>query len=93
MRPTATSRLLLETDHAIVREWRFVAGAETGWHRHEHDYVVVVLTAGKLIQHTANGEILTELALGQSYAREEGVEHNVVNPNPHEFIFVEVELK
>jgi hypothetical protein len=58
-----------------------------------HDYIVVVLTAGKLMQETANGEIVTELALGQSYARPEGVEHNVVNSNPHEFVFVEVELK
>jgi hypothetical protein len=52
-----------------------------------------VLTAGKLMQETANGEIVTELAFGQSYARELGVEHNVVNPNAHEFVFVEVELK
>jgi len=45
------------------------------------------------MQETANGEIVTELAAGQSYARNVGVEHNVVNPNPHEFVFVEVELK
>jgi hypothetical protein len=37
---------------------------------------------------TANAEIVTELAMGQSYARHVGVEHNVVNPNPHEFVFV-----
>ena len=92
-RPKATSRLLQETGRAIVTEWRFAPGAETGWHRHAHDYVIVVLTAGKLMQETAKGEIVTELAAGQSYAREEGVEHNVVNPNPHEFVFVEIELK
>jgi len=92
-RAKATSRLLHETDRAIVTEWRFAPGAETGWHRHAHDYVVVVLTAGKLLQETANGEIVAELAAGQAYARELGVEHNVVNPNPHEFAFVEVELK
>src|SRR5258706_15946379 len=93
MRAKATSKLLQETDRAIVTEWRFAPGAETGWHRHAHDYIVVVLTAGKLMQETANGEIVTDLAAGQSYARPEGVEHNVVNPNPHEFVFVEVELK
>ena len=92
-RPKATSRLLQETPRALVTEWRFAPGAETGWHRHAHDYVVVVLTAGKLMQETAKGEIVTELAAGQSYAREVGVEHNVVNPNAHEFVFVEVELK
>jgi quercetin dioxygenase-like cupin family protein len=92
-RPKATSRLLQETDRVIVTEWRFAPGAETGWHRHAHDYVVVVLTAGKLMQETADGEIVTELAFGQAYTREIGIEHNVLSPNPHEFVFVEVELK
>lgn len=92
-RPQASSRRLQETDRVIVTEWRFAPGAETGWHRHAHDYVVVVLTAGELMQETAQGEILTEFASGQSYARPVGVEHNVVNPNPHEFAFIEVELK
>jgi quercetin dioxygenase-like cupin family protein len=92
-RPQAASKLLQETSRAIVTEWRFAPGAETGWHRHAHDYIVVVLTAGKLMQETFNGEIVTDLAAGQSYARDAGVEHNVVNPNPHEFVFVEVELK
>lgn len=93
LRSKATSKLLQETGRVVVTEWRFAPGAETGWHRHAHDYVVVVLTAGNLMQETANGEIVTELAAGQSYAREAGVEHNVVNPNAHEFVFVEVELK
>ena len=92
-RAKATSRLLQETERAIVTEWRFAPGAETGWHRHAHDYIVVVLTAGKLMQETANGEIVADLVAGQSYARPVGVEHNVVNPNAHEFAFVEVELK
>ena len=92
-RAKATSNLLQETSRAIVTEWRFAPGAETGWHKHAHDYIVVVLTAGKLLQETANGEIVTELAFGKSYARPQGVEHNVVNPNAHEFVFVEVELK
>jgi quercetin dioxygenase-like cupin family protein len=93
MRAKATSKLLQETERAIITEWRFAPGAETGWHRHAHDYIVVVLTAGKLAQETATGDIVTELAAGQTYARPVGVEHNVFNPNPHEFVFVEIELK
>lgn len=92
-RPKATSKLLQETGRAIVTEWRFAPGAETGWHKHAHDYVVVVLTAGRLLAETAQGDVVTELAFGQTYARPKGIEHNVVNPNPHEFAFVEVELK
>jgi hypothetical protein len=29
----------------------------------------------------------------RSSLRSVGVEHNVVNPNAHEFVFIEVELK
>jgi uncharacterized protein GlcG (DUF336 family) len=42
----AVSRV--ENGEVRVREWRFAAGAETGWHRHEYDYVVVPLTDGIL---------------------------------------------
>ena len=92
-RPPASSKLLQENERVIITEWRLKPGAETGWHRHGHDYVVVCLTAGKLLAETANGNVETELQFGQSYARPEGVEHNIVNPNTHEFVFVEIELK
>ena len=92
-RPKATSKLLQENDRVIVTEWRFAPGAETGWHRHAHDYVVVCLTAGKLVAETATGNVETDLAFGQAYARPVGVEHNIVNPGPDEFAFVEVEIK
>ena len=92
-RPQATGKLLQETARVIVTEWRFAPGAETGWHRHAHDYVVVCLTAGKLLAETATGNVETELSFGQSYARPAGVEHNIVNASPGEFAFVEIELK
>jgi quercetin dioxygenase-like cupin family protein len=92
-RPRASSRLLQENERVIITEWRLKPGAETGWHRHQHDYVVVCLTAGKLLAETANGNVETELQLGQAYARPVGVEHNIVSPNEHEFVFVEIELK
>jgi quercetin dioxygenase-like cupin family protein len=92
-RPKATSRRLEENERVIVTEWRFAPGAETGWHRHAHDYVVVCLTAGKLLAETATGNVENELQFGQSYARPVGVEHNIVNASGTEFAFVEIELK
>ena len=77
----------------MVTEWRFPPGAETGWHRHAMDYVVVPQTTGKLLLETAEGQISAELTAGVAYSREEGVEHNVVNANDYEFVFVEVEIK
>ena len=92
-RPKASSRLLQETERVIVTEWRLAPGAETGWHRHAYDYVVVCLTAGKLVAETPTGNIETPLQFGQSYVRPVGVEHNIVNPGAGEFVFVEVEVK
>ena len=93
MRPKATAKPVLENDRVIVTEWRLEPGAETGWHRHEHDYVVVCLTAGQLTAESKQGNTVTDLQAGQSYARPEGVEHNIVNSGSAEFAFVEVELK
>ena len=92
-RPKAVSKLLEENARVIVTEWRFAPGAETGWHRHAHDYVVVCLTSGKLLAETSTGNMETELQFGQSYARPVGVEHNIVNSGDKEFAFIEVEIK
>src|SRR5262245_11412501 len=92
-RPRATSRLVHENERVIVTEWRLPSGAETGWHEHAHDYVVVCLTAGRLLAETANGNSETELQFGQTYVRLAGVVHNIVNPGGQEFAFIEVELK
>lgn len=93
MRPSATPTLQLENERVIVTEWRFAPGAETGWHRHAYDYVVVPQSSGALTIESDAGTNMAELVSGISYARFEGVEHNVINDNEFEFVFVEVELK
>ncbi|RLA02807.1 MAG: cupin [Gammaproteobacteria bacterium] len=92
-RPAAVATLQIDNDRVIVTEWRFAAGAETGWHRHAYDYIVIPGMDGKLLLETNDGEHLAELRAGQSYYRNAGVEHNVVNANAFEFSFVEVELR
>jgi hypothetical protein len=49
MRARASGNLLQETERV------------TGWHRHGHDYVVVCLTAGKLLAETEFAFIEIEL--------------------------------
>ncbi len=83
----------VDNDRVIVTEWRFAPGAETGWHRHEMDYVVVPLMNGKLLLKDKAGESLSELTAGKSYFRAAGVEHNVINASGGEFAFVEIQLK
>jgi quercetin dioxygenase-like cupin family protein len=91
-RPKAVPTEMISNQRALVTEWRFAPGAETGWHRHAHDYIVVPMTTGKLLLEEKTGNRLAELHLGQPYAREVGVEHNVVNANDTEFVFIEIEL-
>jgi quercetin dioxygenase-like cupin family protein len=92
-RPAAVPTVQMETDRVKVTEWRFVPGAATGWHCHEYDYVVVPMTTGKLLLKEPDGERHAELTAGVSYGREAGVEHDVINANDYEFVFVEVEMK
>ena len=89
----ATAHSQVETERVIVTEWCFAPGAETGYHVHAHDYVVVPLTTGKLRLEEPEGTREVELHAGASYARPKGVAHNVINANDFEFRFVEVELK
>ena len=52
------------------------------------------MTSGTLrIELPGGGETTSELTAGVSYFRGAGVEHNVINANDHEFVFVEVEFK
>ena len=83
----------VETDRVIVTEWAFEPGAHTGWHRHAHDYVVIPLTTGALTLESADGVATATLTAGSSYARQAGVEHDVINDNDHPFRFIEIELK
>ncbi len=92
-RPGAQPTVQVDNERFLVTEWRFAPGAETGWHRHGHDYVVVPQTTGTLLIETSEGEVRSQLVSGVAYSRNQGVEHNVINDNPFEFVFVEVEVK
>ena len=92
-RPKATSTPRIEDDRVVATEWTIPPGAETGWHKHGRDYIVVYLTSGNLLVESANGEVTVPLQKGQVTSREAGVEHNVININEFDFAFVEIELK
>ena len=89
----ASSTVQVDTERVVVTEWRFAPGAETGHHVHARDYIVVPITSGRLRLEEPDGSRDVELQAGRSYARGAGVAHNVVNDNPFEFVFVEIELK
>ena len=84
----------IDNDTVRVTEWRFPPGAATGWHRHEMSYVVVPGTTGDLTIADKDGNrTKAPLKTGVAYYRDAGVEHDVINDNDFEFVFVEIELK
>lgn len=91
---TATPKVLVDNARTRVTEWRFAQrGDNTGWHRHEYDYVVVPMQDGVLQIVDKNGDTtLSELKAGVPYFRKLGVEHDVRNSNDFEFAFIEVEF-
>ena len=92
-RPAASPTVQVDNDRLRVTERRFAPGAATGHHRHEFDYVVVPLTTGQLRLVEADGERVADLTAGLSYYRDAGVEHDVINASPGEFVFIEIEVK
>ncbi|GAA0797011.1 cupin domain-containing protein [Cupriavidus gilardii] len=92
-RPQAVPTVQVDNERVIVTEWRFAPGAETGFHRHGYDYVVVPMTTGPLLLQTPEGEVTSQLVAGRAYSRPAGVEHNVINAHEGECVFVEIEIK
>ena len=83
-----------DNDRVCVTRYRFPPRGETGWHRHEHAYVVVPTIGGTLTMIDRAGHRQdVEMAAGVAYFREAGVSHNVVNLSARMVEFVETEIK
>lgn len=93
MRPQATPVTHIDDARFRATEWRFAPGAETGWHVHGHDYVIVPLTDGELLlEEPGGGSRRAPLARHVPYSRRTGVEHNVINGGDAPLAFLEVEV-
>jgi quercetin dioxygenase-like cupin family protein len=90
----AKSNVMIDNDRVRVTEWSFEIGDETGHHVHEFDYVVVPMLDGQLkIVDDEGNESISSLTEGNSYYRNKGVSHNVLNNNDFPYKFIEVEIK
>jgi quercetin dioxygenase-like cupin family protein len=93
MRAQAKATVRIDDGRVKATEWAFVPGAETGWHIHGYDYVIVPLTDGRLLlEEPGGGTRKAELTMGVPYARKAGVEHNVINDGDGALRFLEVEI-
>lgn len=93
MRQTCVATVLVEDERVRVTRFDFAPGAETGWHRHGHDYVITALTDCDMeLEEPGGGRRRVLVPAGSAYRRVEGVEHNVINAGEAEMRFVEVEI-
>ena len=51
------------------------------------------MTSGQLLIDTGGDPLHSQLVTGQAYGRDRGAEHDVINDNPFEFVFIEIEIK
>jgi len=94
MTSTAQPTVQIDNERTCVTLWEFAPGAETGFHTHAYDYVIVPQATGQLkIIGPDGGETIAELKAGECYFRNAGVAHNVINANDGPFAFIEVEMK
>ena len=89
----AKSTQQVDNERVRVTEWRIPPGGATGWHTHEFDYVIVPTVGGNLRIETPDGEAVARMVTGESYFRAAGVEHDVINNDDHEIVFIETEVK
>src|SRR6187399_140810 len=91
---SAKSDVQVDTPEVRVTEWRLAPGSATGHHIHEMDYVIVPVTSGEMTIVAPGGErSKAPLAIGKSYFRKAGVEHDVLNESSSDIVFLEIELK
>lgn len=92
-RPQAEAEILVEDARTRATRFDFAPGAETGWHEHGHDYVIVALTDCDMALEEPDGRTRrASVEAGDAYRRDAGVRHNVVNAGDRPMRFVEIEL-
>ena len=86
--------VLLEDEKTRITFWRFPPGAQTGWHRHIHDYVTLQQSGGRLKLEDRNGNIKhIQYEEGHAAAYSAPVEHNATNISDVEVRVTEIEYK
>ena len=90
------AKVNIQIDNELVRitKYLFLPGEETGLHKHDLDYIIVPITNGELLLIDKDGnESKTKLKASESYFRNAGIIHNVINNGTKELIFIETESK
>ena len=87
------ARASVQVDDRGIRVTRYdmEPGDRIPWHRHAHDYLVVPITDGEFEVSGAGGPAVQRVRAGESYRRDAGAEHELVNC-AHRYSFIEIEF-
>ncbi len=93
-RRQAKANVQIDNERIRVTEYSFNDNEEMEFHIHQWDYIVVPQTNGQLLLIDEEGvEKTATLLKGQSYYRQAGVSHNVINIGDEKLVFIEIEIK
>ncbi|MGB1639275.1 MAG: cupin domain-containing protein [Paracoccaceae bacterium] len=85
--------LIIDDEKVRITRFDFNPGQETGWHVHEHNYVITAITdCFMVIQHPDGTQTRSEVQAGSVYSRASGVRHNVINDSNEQMSFIEIEI-
>jgi quercetin dioxygenase-like cupin family protein len=82
-----------DDENVRITRWDFEPGAVTGWHTHGWPYFVVMLTDAVMRVHDGTNVAEVHRTAGETYNRQAGVEHDIMNGSDTPMAFVEIELK
>ena len=79
-RPIATYNTLLDDEKTCITLFTIKPGEQTGWHRHEYDYVALQQSKGRLHLDYVDGTSLDiDYSPGVALSVKAPVEHNAIN--------------
>ncbi len=93
-RKVAVPTLEHENEDTVVWRFKLRPGEQTGWHRHENDYLTVQLSHGRLHLDFADGSAMDiDYKPGATRYIEAPVEHNAYNAGDVDIEVLEIEYK
>lgn len=93
-RTAAPSIVVHEDERSRIIKYCLRPGEQTGWHRHELDYVVIYESEGTLTSHFADGSTKKfNYTPGKTASIKAPVEHNAVNTGTTDVMGYEIEYK
>lgn len=86
--------VVIENEKTRITRWLIRPGEQTGWHRHEYDYVTIQQSEGRLHLDYADGSTRdVDYVPGTASSIEAPVEHNATNVGDVDIRVLEIEYK